>query len=776
MDESASILIKPPNWSLDLGEAGRVFVWMAIALYAFAALGWLLSPRLPKLEKPAKWSFTLGALSLFGTFIVLGILFAQNRLEYEYIWQHGDGANPIQYRIAGIWSGQQGSFLLWACTSALFGILAVRGTGQYRRWFTIIYAVFLGSLAGILSYETPFALNQLNGVPVVPASGLGLAPSLLNYWVTIHPPTIFMGFGSLTVMFAYAMSALITKRYVEWIPMVRPWAIVSMSLVGVGLCMGGFWAYETLGWGGFWMWDPVENTSFVPWIFTVAFVHGVMVQVTKKSWKILNLLLGGLPFVLFVYGTFLTRSGLLGDTSVHSFAEMNTVALKVLLAIMIGSAGLFFTLWITRTVQFFRSNPDPDPPNPGISRERWHRVATVLLSVLGIGAAIGMSVPFVMGLMGQKPRVVEEGVYHQVLTWAYVPLMLVMAAAPLTAWRGMGLNAFLKRVFGVACVTIFIVGLAMITMAFSPSVRALTGETVRLPLHIEVPIRIWIVLLVSLSAAVIVANLFRIGELFKRSKFSAAAFMAHIGVATLMAGLIISRGLEQKQVIQVQKNVPDVGLGYTVTYKGPTSSLSDRNNTILFDLKRGAEHWTASPGLYVIDKGDGQQPETMVWPYIQHHALYDVYFALQPPASGEGEMTVPLGGSVTMDRFVLTYTKMTQKGTPGTPGAQFGALLHVKDGDKSWDINPSIELTDKGMREHPVDLTDDLSISVGQMDAATRSVTLKAEFKNAIYPVQIFYKPMTILVWLGTALMGVAGLLSAYYRRRPKGLALREEE
>jgi cytochrome c-type biogenesis protein CcmF len=767
--------LRPPDWSLDLGIAGRSLVWLAVLLYVASAAGWLFSPKIPRLEKPAKLSFTLGGFCLFGTFVVLGILFAYNRLEYQYVWQHGDSQTPLQYKIAGIWSGQEGSFLLWACASAVFGILAARGAGVYRRWYTVIYGLFLGCLSAILCFESPFVLNMLNGRPVIPAEGNGMAPSLLNYWVTIHPPTIFLGFGSLTVLFAFALAAMITRRTTDWVSIVRPWAIVSMTLVGVGLCMGGFWAYETLGWGGFWMWDPVENTSFVPWVFTIALVHGIMVQVTKKGWTLLNLLLGGLPFMLFAYGTFLTRSGLLGDTSVHSFAEMNGVALKVLLGILVGSVLIFMTLWFVRAVQFFKESPEADPPNPGISRERWYRVSTVLLSVLGLGAAFGMSVPFVMNVLGHKPRVVEEGVYHHVLTYAYIPLMLVMAAAPLTAWKGISLSRFVSRILGVVCITMFLVGGSMIAMAFSPSIRQISGEQMDLPFHLHIAVRNWIILLTALSGFVIVSNLWRMSELIKRSKFSAAAFLSHIGVAVLMAGLIISRGFERKEIIEVQKNAPAVGLGYTVSYKGPTSTEDDRNNALLFDMKKGGEHWVASPGFYKIDKGDGEQTQVMVWPYIQHHAFYDVYFALQPPVSGEGSLQVPVGGTVTVDRFVLEYVKPTQKGTPGTPGAQFGALLRVHDNGKFFDVNPTIELTSNGMTEQPIPLSNDISISVGKLDAATKTAEIKAIFKDSIYPVQMFYKPMTILVWLGTGLMAFAGLLSAWYRRRPKSISTDEE-
>src|SRR5688572_6696245 len=287
----------PPEWSLWVGSLGKLFVWLAIGFYALSLVGWLFAPKGQTLKKIGAWGFTAGSISLFATFACLAVLFGNNRFEFEYVWSHADKLNALAYRIAGIWSGQQGSFLLWGVAAAIFGLLAVRRTGEYRRWFTIPYAAFLCGIAAILAYESPYGLNLLEGKPVVPPDGVGLAPSLQNYWVLIHPPAMFLGFGSLAVLFAFAFAAMAMRDFTSWIPKVRPWAILSVSIVGGGLCMGGLWAYETLGWGGFWAWDPVENTSFVPWILGVCFIHGMIVQTTKGKWQGSNLLFAALPFL-----------------------------------------------------------------------------------------------------------------------------------------------------------------------------------------------------------------------------------------------------------------------------------------------------------------------------------------------------------------------------------------------------------------------------------------------------------------------------------------------
>ncbi|MFI5386755.1 MAG: cytochrome c biogenesis protein CcsA [Fimbriimonadales bacterium] len=771
-------LPSPPEWSLDVGYFGRFCVFLAIALFAVAAVGWLLTPRNESLTKIAARSFTAGCVSLFGAFASLATLFIETRLEYTYVYDHGDASNAIPYRIAGIWAGQQGSFLLWACCSAFFGLLAVRGTGILRRWFTIAYSGFLLALASILAYESPFGLNRVGGQPVVPASGEGLTPALQNYWVTIHPPTIFLGFGALTVLAAYAFSALATNKPKEWAPMVRPWAIISLTVTGLGLCMGGFWAYETLGWGGFWGWDPVENVSFVPWIFSAAFVHGLMVQITKKTWVIPNLLLGGLPFILFVYGTFLTRSGVLNETSVHSFANMDHMALWLLAGFGVVSIATFLWLWVWRALQYRKESAPSEAPPKGLHREGLFRLGAWLMAGLGLGAAIGMSWPWFTALAGQKPKVVEAGLYHHTLVWLYIPLMIAMSLGPLVAWRGMGAREFTNRIWGVFCVTIAVVGVMMMIVGRSPHIHSITADNyidiLRFPsikiLHlpatnIRVGLMAWILILTSLSAFVAVANIWRISELIKRSKMSAAAFLAHVGVAVLMAGLIISQGFEQKETINVAEGSHAIGLGYFVSYKGMTSDTFDRNNKVLFDVQRGDEKWTASPGYYLTDGGDeGDRP--MVWPHIQSHPFYDIYFSLNPPSNEIGvETTLKPGETKNINGYQVTYEKLTREGEPGKDGTKFGALLKVDGGAGPTEVNPKMVVGQGGFGMIPAPIDDKMMIEMRHMEAGPNTATLQLLSQKMVYPVTMFFKPMTILVWLGTGLLAIAGLLSAWYRR-----------
>lgn len=766
----------PPDWSLLVGSIGRISVFASVALFAVAVLAWLFASRSATIAKIGAWAFGLGCTGIFATFASLASLFIANRFEYEYVWGHSDLANSIPYRIAGIWSGQEGSFLLWGVCAAVFGLLVVGSTGVYRRWFTVVYALFLGSICGILAYESPFNFNLVNGKPFVPMDGIGLSPSLQNYWVIIHPPTIFLGFGSLTALFAIAVAAMAVRNYQDWTAIIRPWAIVAVSLVGVGLCMGGFWAYETLGWGGFWMWDPVENVSFVPWCIGAALIHGIIVQSTRNRWQMSNLLLAGLPFIAFLYGTFLTRSGFLADASVHSFAEMDRSALKLLIGLMGLFTLGFLALWIARLVKDGKSLAPKIEPK-GIHREGFYRSGALLLTGMGIATLIGMSVPLFMALAGKPPKVVEERVYHMVLPWIFIPLIIVMAVAPFASWRGEQNKDFFKKVYSVVCATIGLTGFFMMAIALSPMGKiADMSQPISFPGGFQLKSLPWIMFLAGLCMLTIVANVWRMVELSKAKKIGWSPFIAHVGVAVLMAGLIVSRGFERHEQTLVMDNHPGRAMSYQVKYAGMTSTLDDRDNKVKFEIldphAKGKVLYTATPGYYLVEGQDGEK-QPMVWPHIQRFATHDVYFALQPPQSQAGEpMTLKPGETKMFGGLAIKYLKMTREGEPGMPGTKFGALVEVNDQTETKTHNPKMEIgTGEGVVQHPAKIDDTINLAMTAMNVADDSVTLQVQLSSPMYPIDIYHKPLTSLVWLGTGTMAFGGFAAAFYRRRVRKTA-----
>jgi len=780
-DIDPSQIVPPPNWSILTGDAGRYFILLAALAFTISGLAWIFAPKLKALPKLGSWALHIGSVALLGSFACLATLFVNNRFEYAYVYGHSDTQNALSYRIAGIWSGQEGSFLLWACCAAIFAILTAGRTGKFRRWYSVAYSVFLGAISSILAFESPYKLNLIDGThtPFVPMEGAGLAPSLQNYWVVIHPPTIFLGFGSLTVLFALAFAALAEKDLDSWIPVVRPWSIVSLSLTGLGLCMGGFWAYETLGWGGFWMWDPVENVSFVPWCFAIAFSHGVLVQVTRNKWKIANTLLAAFPFIVFVYGTFLTRSGFLSDASVHSFAEMDNHALKLLVGVM-GLTTLGFTgLMVYRAIQF-RKETAAATDEKGLTKEGFLFYGIWGLVVMGIATAVGMSVPLLQALRGQKAATVPEALYHQVLPWIFIPIMVLMALTPFISWRKMGAKEFWSKVYTITCVSVGIVGIVLVAIIkFAKDQITLTPEMTLIGKKVANGLP-WMLFLITICVFALVANSWQIAQLWKRGKLGVSGFLAHVGVCILMTGLVVSRGFEIKEDTVVTENQPGRAMNYEIKYVGMTGPATNRNNKLLLDIYKvdpnsqldaqgrpsvSKKLFRAEPGLYNLTMADGRE-NTMVWPYIRRGALSDVYISLQPPQKQTGEdFTIKEGETKDINGIKMTYKKMTMDGEPGQAGTKFGALVEASAGKETKTVNPKMELRPGGPpADVPAVLDTDLELAMVAMNASDHTVTLHLQTMSMVYPVQVFHKPLTSFVWLGTGVMTLGGLLAAFYR------------
>ncbi|RYG48978.1 hypothetical protein EON79_02850 [bacterium] len=761
-----------PAWGQWTGLFGRSAIIAGVALFALAAVLWIVQK--PKL---ARVSFYTAVASLFGAFASLLALFVGDQFQYEYVFGHSEAKAALIYKIAGIWTGQEGSFILWAITTAFFGALALRATKIYERWYGVMTAGFLSVLCAILAYESPFGLMKeamQNGQSFVPPTGAGIPPTLFNYWVIIHPPTIFLGFGALIVPFSMACAAMLERNAKDWAPIVRPWTLAGMAILGLGVCMGGLWAYETLGWGGFWAWDPVENASFVPWLFLAALAHGLIVQITKGRMTGANLILGGLGFISFVYGTFLTRSGLLDDVSNHSFASMDRSALVILRFVLIALSAGFLGLYLWRgRALVSAAQPDTDE---GMRREAFYRFGTLMLFLLGVVVALGMSWPVVTALRSGSGKRVEEILYHRVIIWFFVPAMLAMAVAPFVTWRTMSRRELIMRVANVFSLSLFITGMVLVALqgpdwglagSWNEMMNAPVGNG-KLP---AVPV---VALLLLLCSFVAVSGLWRAIESARRANSSLGAFVAHFGFAVLIGGLIVSRGLERKEEIFVQAGNPGTtSLGYTLTFKDFSKpDMSDKDNKAIFEVTaRDGSTFEARPGLYSVEQGG--QPDWQVWPHIQRFAFHDVYFALHKPVTDIWEKPASFkpGETRLEGKVTVTYLKFLQEGTPGTPGAKFGGLFRFKvqerDGEpeKSYDAMPMMALTENGVQPEMAQVGPHLFAMMGRMDAATKAIDLRLMLQQPMYPVEIYTKPLTGLVWLGTGILSLGGFMAAFARR-----------
>jgi cytochrome c-type biogenesis protein CcmF len=288
-------------------------------------------------------SASYGACALIGTATLLLIYaFLSHDFRLAYVSAYSDRATPTLYLLAGLWGGQDGSLLFWAALQAAYSAAVLRWLPSRFRPFEPVMTVTLMTILGFFVLLMVFTSNPFERALLGPApDGEGLHPLLMNPWMALHPPTLYLGFVGFSVPFAFAVAALVHRDLDrDWLLGVRRWMLVPWFFLSVGNVFGMVWAYEELGWGGFWAWDPVENASALPWFTATAFLHSTMIQERRGMLKIWNVVLVCVTFLLTIFGTFLTRSGLV--SSVHSFAQSDTGGyFLVFMALLVGGcAGL----------------------------------------------------------------------------------------------------------------------------------------------------------------------------------------------------------------------------------------------------------------------------------------------------------------------------------------------------------------------------------------------------------------------------------------------------
>lgn len=764
--EAIHNLPKAPAWSLAAGELGKWAIFLACACFALVVLSQVF--RSPRMRGFGKRSFWAGCSFLFLAFMALAVLFVADQFHFRYVFSHSDAETTWPYKVAAIWSGQEGSFLLWACCSAVFGLVALPKALEMRRGYLLSYAAFLGGLSGILAYESPFLVERINGEALLPPTGLGMAPSLHNYWVTIHPPTIFLGFGSLAVLFALSIAAMVANQKSQWIAGARPFAILSMVLLGLGLCMGGFWAYETLGWGGFWAWDPVENVSFVPWCLVIVFVHGMFVQSAKQGWTHANLLFAGLPFLSFLYGTFLTRSGFLGDTSVHSFAEMNRGALWLLIGMFVVSLFGFLALW-WRSLRMNKSTPVAEVHEAGLlSKREIYGVAAWLMVGFAVTAAFGMSYPFLQTLLGREPAVVEPWLYHRIFFWLFVATMAAMAIAPWLNWKGESWGSLFQRLSNVLAISIGVLGLVVIWIKhpqWGAGVEA--GSTIQIPFGFVMNVIPLMAIILGFCIFALISNIWFGMVHFRRGARSLGGIVMHAGVIITLTGLIVSRGFERVERVGIQPQRPASALGYQLVYEGPTKQdFMDRGNKIRFLVEGQNRRFKIEPGLYYIPQQD-RDPSPMVWPYIKSSPFYDLYFSIGPmvfDATDPIQFKVGESKLFEEEQILLKYNRKRIEGEPGTQGVRFGAEIAFQSPEGTKTVVPKFKVGENGPEFEEAIVNDDLSIRLLRMDAKDNSISVQLHYRRPLFPMEVFYKPMTSLVWGGAGIMTLGGVFAALFR------------
>ena len=528
-----------------IGSLGHFLTISSFVTALVAAIGYFLSVNSKENLENGSWLklgrkvFIGHAIFSFGVVAVLFLLINQGFFEYHYAYSHSSSILPVYYQVSAFWEGQEGSFLLWIFWNAILGLVLIKTN---RKWeapvmaiFALVQAFLLSMILGVVIGHVKIGssafllLRDVMDAPIfktnpdfVPEDGSGLNPLLQNYWMVIHPPTLFLGFATTLVPFAYAIAGLWTKNYKEWIRPALPWTLFSGVVLGVGILMGGYWAYETLNFGGYWNWDPVENAVYVPWIVLIAAIHTMIAF--KKSATALksSLILATSVFILIVYSTFLTRSGILGDSSVHSFTDLGLSGqlLIYLLVFLIGTVVIIVLSW--------KHLGSDENEVSTYSREFWIFIGATVLCLMGFQVIIPTSIPVWDSILesvgfeiNMAPPVDQVGYYTQWQIWGGILIALLSGTGQFFWWNKMD-RTKLKEELSLPII---------ISLVLSAALMIFVGIK-----------EISYILLLTSGVYSIVANGKILISRWKTNIKLSGGAIAHIGIAMMLIGILFSSG------------------------------------------------------------------------------------------------------------------------------------------------------------------------------------------------------------------------------------------
>lgn len=568
---------------------GFVTSLLAVAGYFFATQKRNL-PEYASWRKIGRISFLIHALSVLTIMGTIFMAMINKRFEYQYVWSHVSEDLPFRYIFSAFWEGQEGSFLLWMFWHVVLGVVLL---WRAKKWeapvlavVALVQAFILSMILGIyitddikIGSNPILLLRDTMDIPlfnnadyVRQIQGNGLNPLLQNYWMTIHPPTLFLGFASTLVPFAYAIAGLWTREHKEWLKPALPWALFSASILGTGILMGGAWAYEALSFGGYWAWDPVENMSLVPWLTLVAGIHTHLVAKstgysTKSTYGFYLV-----SFILVLYSTFLTRSGVLGESSVHAFTEMGLET--QLLLFIFTFLGLGAGLMMARRKEIFA----PEKEEALSSREFWMFIGTLVLLFSAVIITASTSLPVYNKIVqifnpDFKGMTITDPVthYNKYQLWIGVFLGLLTGVTQFLRYREFNWKNHARKLgkhIGIASV-------AAILLTIASSFWIELG-----------PWQFWVLMFSGMFT--VVANLDYLFSFLKGNLKAAGSIFAHVGFGIMIVGIIASglnkqnisnnpmaqAGLLDEEMIQKNvllfKNMPMYMSGYRVTYESDT--------------------------------------------------------------------------------------------------------------------------------------------------------------------------------------------------------------
>ncbi|MBK7105638.1 MAG: cytochrome c biogenesis protein CcsA [Ignavibacteriae bacterium] len=738
-----------------------------------------------------------------------------HQYQYKYVFNYSGSGLSTGLLLSTFWGGQEGSFLLWAFFTAIIGIILLEYTSKRGDLEPRVMMVFTLSFTFLLILVNPLLKSPFNYLWMEPsfielkhinsqflsmpfmqnfmfedtaggksfvrmdqqlyaqlmASGIsikqfiidgkGLNPLLQNFWMQIHPPILFVGFAMSAVPFAFANAALIKNDYRDWIKQAFPWMLVGTMILGLAIMLGGYWAYGILGWGGYWGWDPVENSSLIPWLVGVASIHTLLIQKKTQStggtgrFVKTNIILAMMTYILVLYSTFLTRSGILGESSVHSFAEPGMLVYLLLVIFMvtfllIGIAGFIYR-WKALNSEF-------ENEESILSRELALFTGAVALLASAIIVFAGTSAP----IFG---KAVEIRFYDELNLPIAIIIGLLNGLSLILKWKTNKSQELWKKLISPIAISLVLTALVILFGKVSG----------------------FMIILLSFSSIFTIVVNFEIAFRIVRKKvLSLGAYVAHIGIALFLLGVVATSGSSDADSIDLEKNKAANIYGYDLTFLGYNRIENTEKFEFKIKIEKENSSKTIAPIMYVSSMNNSLMREPDIWTMITK----DFYVTPLSYTDGTEENSSTGGTSVTLkkgDNIDFKGNKITFESFNFPPDAMsammgggnftIGANLLVEAYGKKYNVEPKMKSTDGNKEFVSVEIKDaDLRIEMTNLDASgSVGLTLNNLSNNTeavqqtpkeVLSVEASIKPFINLVWTGVLLMVAGFIISAVKRTK----------
>jgi cytochrome c-type biogenesis protein CcmF len=800
------------------GHLGQFFIILAFGSALLSTISYYFA-TVNKNQLDRKWhnmgriGFRINTVSVVGIGACLFYIIYNHLFEYHYAWAHSSRTLPVYYIISSYWEGQEGSFWLWAFWQAVLGnvliwrakswensVLTIVGLSQ-----TLLASMLIGvELFGTRVGSSPFILlrQALEG-PIFSRpdylmyikDGNGLNPLLQNYWMVIHPPTLFLGFASMVVPFAYAVAGLWTKRYKEWVQPAISYSLFSVMVLGTGIIMGSFWAYESLNFSGFWAWDPVENASLIPWLTLIGGVHVLIVYKNTGHAYFTATFLVLISFILVLYASFLTRSGILGETSVHAFTDLGMFAHLVIDVL------IFLVIAVVLVILRWKELPISKKDEETYSREFWMFVGAVFLGLSCFHLVIVTSIPVWNKMFGTHMAPPTEPVrFYNVFQSGFAFVVTLLA----------GFTQFLKYK-KTDTVRFFITSIVYFVVSLMITAVIVYGSGIY---HNH-----WIFSLVILGAVYsVLANAKVLAEVLKGKTKLAGSAVAHIGFGLLLIGAVISAGTSSvvsinntiasystefdkannpRENVMLYKNEP-VKIGdFTVTYTGDSVALPNHYFKVNYKRMDAAgnikEQFVLKPNAQANSKmGLVATPDT------KHYLFHDLYTfvsmaniavddaeksapahdetnddkSYDPPVLHEVAVgdTIPYRDGVIVLKSLDKDAKV-QNIALGKNDVSVGAKLEVITHGKTYDSEPVFMIKggssfDFARKVEDAGIKLRFSKIMPEQNKVEITVYQQPESKRPYIVIKATEFPFINFFWSGTIIMVIGFLLSIFRRNK----------